>query len=71
MRLHASGCTPAGVQKHDMVNGWRLSLGLAVVPAAIFTIGSFLCPDTPASTLYLDPSAVDQARAVRLLWPLL
>jgi sugar porter (SP) family MFS transporter len=29
--------------------GWRLSLGLAVVPAAIMTIGAFLISDTPSS----------------------
>ncbi|KAG0503643.1 hypothetical protein HPP92_003715 [Vanilla planifolia] len=29
--------------------GWRISLGLAVVPAAIITIGSILLPDTPNS----------------------
>jgi hypothetical protein len=61
----------AGVQKHGMDNGWRLSLGLAIVPAAIFTIGSFFCPDTPASTLYLDPTAIDRARRVRCSCPLL
>lgn len=29
--------------------GWQLSLGLATVPAAIITIGSFLISDTPSS----------------------
>ncbi|MCO5586022.1 hypothetical protein L7F22_039959 [Adiantum nelumboides] len=31
--------------------GWRLSLGLAAVPAAIMTIGSALLPDTPNSMI--------------------
>ncbi|THU65181.1 hypothetical protein C4D60_Mb05t00970 [Musa balbisiana] len=29
--------------------GWRISLGLAAVPAAIITLGSLLLPDTPNS----------------------
>ncbi|MCO5561100.1 hypothetical protein L7F22_014721 [Adiantum nelumboides] len=31
--------------------GWRLSLGLAAVPAAIMTLGSALLPDTPNSMI--------------------
>lgn len=31
--------------------GWRLSLGLAVVPAAIMTLGVLIIPDTPNSLL--------------------
>ncbi|KAJ8759310.1 hypothetical protein K2173_006830 [Erythroxylum novogranatense] len=31
--------------------GWRISLGLAVVPAILMTIGSLMLPDTPNSLL--------------------
>ncbi|KAI5084485.1 hypothetical protein GOP47_0000654 [Adiantum capillus-veneris] len=31
--------------------GWRLSLGLAAIPAAIMTLGSALLPDTPNSMI--------------------
>ncbi|RZC83746.1 hypothetical protein C5167_046533 [Papaver somniferum] len=31
------------------VQGWRVSLGLAVVPALIMTVGGFFLPDTPNS----------------------
>jgi MFS family permease len=31
--------------------GWRISLGLAAVPALMITIGSFFLPDTPNSIL--------------------
>ncbi|CAF2153919.1 unnamed protein product [Brassica rapa] len=32
-------------------NGWRVSLGLAAVPAILMVIGSFFLPDTPNSML--------------------
>ncbi|KAL0857217.1 hypothetical protein Bca101_062371 [Brassica carinata] len=32
-------------------NGWRVSLGLAAVPALLMVIGSFFLPDTPNSML--------------------
>uniref|UniRef100_A0A0E0JK89 Major facilitator superfamily (MFS) profile domain-containing protein n=1 Tax=Oryza punctata TaxID=4537 RepID=A0A0E0JK89_ORYPU len=38
----------------DKINGgwgWRVSLGLAAVPAVIMTVGSILLPDTPNSLL--------------------
>lgn len=31
--------------------GWRLSLGLAAVPALVFFIGSVLLPDSPNSLI--------------------
>lgn len=40
--------------------GWRLSLGLAVVPAAIMTIGALLILDTPSSLI--ERGKVEQAR---------
>ncbi|KAL3502286.1 hypothetical protein ACH5RR_036735 [Cinchona calisaya] len=36
---------------HMKMNGWRVSLGLAVVPAIIMTIGSLFLPDTPNSLI--------------------
>ena len=52
----------AGVQDHTQ--GWRLSLGLAVVPALIFTIGGACQPNTPASMLLQDPSVGERAEQV-------
>ncbi|KEH34918.1 sugar transporter [Medicago truncatula] len=40
--------------------GWRLSLGLAVVPGAVMTIGAFLISDTPSSLV--ERGKIDQAR---------
>ncbi|KAM0949919.1 putative sugar/inositol transporter, major facilitator, sugar transporter [Dioscorea sansibarensis] len=31
--------------------GWRVSLGLAIIPACIFTLGSLFLPDTPNSLI--------------------
>ncbi|GAU34813.1 hypothetical protein TSUD_394390 [Trifolium subterraneum] len=42
-----AGCINYGTAKHTW--GWRLSLGLAVVPAIVMTIGAFLITDTPIS----------------------
>lgn len=44
--------------------GWRLSLGLATVPAVIFTLGTLMCPDSPNSTLEKNPDNLNKARAV-------
>lgn len=43
----AANCINYGTAKHSW--GWRLSLGLAIVPAAIMTIGALLISDTPSS----------------------
>ncbi|KDP41373.1 hypothetical protein JCGZ_15780 [Jatropha curcas] len=40
--------------------GWRLSLGLAIVPAAIMTIGALLISDTPSSLV--ERGKLEQAR---------
>jgi len=42
--------------------GWRVSLGLAAVPALIITIGSIFLPDTPNSLI--DRGKSDQARTM-------
>lgn len=42
--------------------GWRMSLGLAAVPAAILVIGSIVLPDTPNSLI--ARSREDEGRAV-------
>ncbi|KAK9908622.1 hypothetical protein WJX75_000533 [Coccomyxa subellipsoidea] len=44
--------------------GWRLSLGLALVPAVIFTVGTAFCPNTPNSVLEHDPDNVAKATEV-------
>jgi hypothetical protein len=31
--------------------GWRLSLGLAIVPAILLTIGGIILPDSPNSLI--------------------
>ncbi|KAF2546269.1 hypothetical protein F2Q70_00022065 [Brassica cretica] len=41
-------------------NGWRVSLGLAAVPAVVMVIGSFALPDTPNSML--ERGKYEQAR---------
>ncbi|KAF9619071.1 hypothetical protein IFM89_005085 [Coptis chinensis] len=40
--------------------GWRLSLGLAVLPACAMIIGSFFVPDTPRSMI--DRGKNDEAK---------
>ena len=48
--------------------GWRLSIGLAMVPAAFFFIGALCCPDTPTSMLYRNPNNEEKARQVSPLY---
>ncbi|BAT78525.1 hypothetical protein LR48_Vigan04g190000 [Vigna angularis] len=54
----AAGCINYATAKYTW--GWRLSLGLAVVPAAVITVGGFLITDTPSSLVELGK--IDQAR---------
>lgn len=42
--------------------GWRLSLGLATVPATLMFIGSFYCPETPNSLV--EQGRIDEGRVV-------
>ncbi|KAL5777176.1 hypothetical protein ACOSP7_010102 [Xanthoceras sorbifolium] len=54
----AANCINFGTAKHSW--GWRVSLGLAMVPAAIMTIGALLISDTPSSLV--ERGKVEQAR---------
>ncbi|TXG52806.1 hypothetical protein EZV62_021975 [Acer yangbiense] len=54
----AANCINFGTAKHSW--GWRVSLGLAMVPAAIMTIGALLISDTPSSLV--ERGKIDQAR---------
>jgi len=45
--FHAPNC--AGVQ--DWAHGWRLSLGLAAVPALVLLAGGILLPESPNSLI--------------------
>ncbi|TKY74367.1 Sugar transport protein 5 [Spatholobus suberectus] len=53
-----AGCINFVTAKHTW--GWRVSLGLAVVPAAVMTVGAFLITDTPSSLV--ERGKIDQAR---------
>ncbi|OMO62429.1 Sugar/inositol transporter [Corchorus olitorius] len=46
-----AGLINYGTDKIKAGWGWRLSLGLAIVPALVMTIGSIVLPDTPNSIL--------------------
>ncbi|KAB2617150.1 sugar transport protein 5-like [Pyrus ussuriensis x Pyrus communis] len=54
----ASNCINYATAKHSW--GWRLSLGLAIVPATIMTIGTLFISDSPTSLV--GRNRVDQAR---------
>ncbi|KAE8727375.1 Sugar transport protein 4 [Hibiscus syriacus] len=56
----AAGLINYGTSKIEGGWGWRLSLGLAVVPAVVMTIGSYVLPDTPNSIL--ERGQTDKAR---------
>ncbi|BDA51002.1 Sugar transport protein 9 [Coccomyxa sp. Obi] len=70
--------TTIGIFVASMVNlgvggqewGWRLSLGLACVPAVVFMAGTGFCPDTPNSILEHNPENLEKAReTLRMLRP--
>jgi sugar porter (SP) family MFS transporter len=48
--------------QHMHPNGWRLSVGLAIVPALMLFLGSLLIPDTPNSLAFRGHT--DKARKV-------
>ena len=47
-------------------HGWRLSVGLAIVPALILFLGSLLLPDTPNSLAHRGHTK--KARQVSCQW---
>ncbi|CAJ1974113.1 unnamed protein product [Sphenostylis stenocarpa] len=53
-----AGCINFGTAKHTW--GWRVSLVIAVVPAAVMTIGALLITDTPSSLV--ERGKIDEAR---------
>ncbi|RDX65853.1 Sugar transport protein 5, partial [Mucuna pruriens] len=58
MGVVAASCINYGTAR--VTWGWRLSLGLATVPAIMMTIGAFLIPDTPSSLV--ERGQIEQAR---------
>ncbi|KAK7410526.1 hypothetical protein VNO78_01369 [Psophocarpus tetragonolobus] len=53
-----AGCINYGTAKHTW--GWRVSLGIAVVPSAVMIIGAFFITDTPSSLV--ERGKIEQAR---------
>lgn len=51
-----------GVNEHGGSEGWRLSLGLAAVPAIILFIASLILPETPNSLI--ERGRVEEGRRV-------
>lgn len=63
--------TTLGIFSANMINygtekikpwGWRLSLGLAAVPALLMTVGGFLLPETPNSLI--EQGLKDEGRII-------
>ncbi|KAL8167070.1 hypothetical protein V2J09_008569 [Rumex salicifolius] len=54
----AANCINFGTAKYK--SGWRLSLGLAIVPALIMTLGAILISDTPSSLV--ERGKLDEAK---------
>ncbi|KAI4350817.1 hypothetical protein L6164_005231 [Bauhinia variegata] len=46
--------------------GWRLSLGLATVPATLMFVGGLLCPETPNSLV--EMGRLDEGRTTIHHW---
>ena len=57
-----AGCINYASSKHTW--GWRLSLGFAIVPAAIMTVGAFLISDSPSSLV--QRNKIDHAKKALL-----
>ncbi|XP_054788397.1 sugar transport protein 5-like [Prosopis cineraria] len=58
----AAGCINFATSKRTW--GWRLSLGLAIVPAAVMALGAFFISDSPSSLV--ERNKIDQARKALL-----
>ncbi|KAM5575718.1 sugar transport protein 5 [Rosa sericea] len=54
----AASCINLAAAKHE--HGWRFSLGLAVVPAAIMTLGAIFISDSPSSLV--ERNKLEQAK---------
>lgn len=63
----AANCINYGTARRSW--GWRLSLGLAVVPAAIMTLGALLIPDTPSSLVGRGKLAQAKQALIRVRGP--
>ncbi|KAG0451236.1 hypothetical protein HPP92_026310 [Vanilla planifolia] len=58
----AANCINYFTAKVKSGQGWRISLGLAIIPAAIITVGAILLPETPNSLV--ERGKEDKARAM-------
>ncbi|CAI0377870.1 unnamed protein product [Linum tenue] len=63
-RVLAANLINFGTEKIRSGYGWRISLSMAAVPAAILTVGAIFLPETPSSLIQLTN---DKDRARRLL----
>ncbi|KAL4420826.1 hypothetical protein ABPG75_010482 [Micractinium tetrahymenae] len=60
--IFAASLINYGVNEHGSDNGWRLSLGLAGVPAVILFVASLILPETPNSLI--ERGRVEEGRCV-------
>ncbi|CAN1132796.1 Hexose carrier protein HEX6, partial [Linum perenne] len=51
LRVLAANLINFGTEKIKAGYGWRISLGMAAVPAAILTVGALFLPETPSSVI--------------------